>query len=76
MPSVVAIDLVDDAFAETALEQNSGDLLDVLVLQEQGFVHAELNEAEVVEQSEIQLQLFNRLFCNLVKVDHLWSLDW
>jgi len=72
----VLIDLVDHAFAETTLKQNTGNLVNVLVLQKQVLVHFELDKAEFVQNSQVVAQLLDLLLSYLFKVDHSGSLNW
>ena len=59
--SFLAVDLVDNTFAETSLEEDACDLFNVLVLHQKSLVDFEVHEAEVVENGEVFAELINGL---------------
>ena len=72
----MAVDLVENAFAETSLKENASDLFNVLVLHQESLVDIEVDEAEVVEDAEIFAKLLNSLLRDFLKVNHLRSNHW
>ena len=53
--------MVENAFTETSLKENAGDLFNVLVLHKESLVDFEVDEAEVVKNTEIFSELLDCL---------------
>ena len=62
--SLLAVDLVENTFAESSFKEDACDLLNVLVLHQESLVDFEVHEAEVVENGEVFAELLNSLLAD------------